>query len=64
MSERHTTSDGKMRLEVGGEEVPMNRFVRAALAGVVEGFLSALEGVGPGEVRLVIPAEQRRPPKA
>ncbi|MGQ9730277.1 MAG: hypothetical protein ACUVX8_03310 [Candidatus Zipacnadales bacterium] len=47
-------------LTVGGKKVPLNRFVEAALVGVIEGFLGALKGVGGGEVVITLPAERRQ----
>ena len=50
---------GRARLSVGGQRIPLNRFVEGALVGVVEGFLSAMRDVPPGEVVLTIPADRR-----
>jgi hypothetical protein len=50
---------GRATLSIGGQRIPMNRFVEGALVGIVEGFLSALREVPPGEVVLTIPADRR-----
>jgi hypothetical protein len=59
MAEQSTKPETKATLSVGGHKIPVNPFVESALVGVVDGFLSALRDVGPGEVTIVIPAERR-----
>jgi len=59
MGDPTRSSSGRARLLVGGQRIPLNRFVENALVGVVEGFLSAMRDVPPGEVVLTIPADRR-----
>lgn len=49
----------RARLTINGKDVALNRFVESALVGVIEGYLSAMKGIGPGEVVITIPAERR-----
>ena len=60
MGEDQRKPGDRATLLVGGKQAPMNRFVESALVGVVEGFLSALSDIGPGEVQIVIPESRRR----
>jgi hypothetical protein len=40
--------------------VGLNRFVENSLVGLIEGYLSAMKGIEPGEVVITIPAERRK----
>jgi molybdopterin-guanine dinucleotide biosynthesis protein B len=52
--------DWAVSLRADGKEVPLNAFVRDALAGVLEGFLSALKGVpdSPSRLEIVMKREE------
>ena len=58
MSE-NTPKRPRATLTVGGRNVGLNRFVESSLVGVIEGYLSAMKGIEPGEVIITIPAERR-----
>jgi hypothetical protein len=47
-------------LTIGGKNVGLNRFVENSLVGLIEGYLSAMKGIEPGEVVITIPAERRK----
>jgi hypothetical protein len=62
MDRQASQTAGRATLVVGGQRVPMNRFVEGAVVGVVEGLLSGMRDVPPGEVTITIPANRRASP--
>ncbi|MBM3476189.1 MAG: hypothetical protein FJX75_23200 [Armatimonadetes bacterium] len=56
-----TPKKPRATLTIDGRNVGLNRFVENSLVGVIEGYLSAMKDIEPGEVVIRIPAEQRKP---
>jgi hypothetical protein len=55
----HSPAKSTATLSLDDREVELNHFAEAALVGIIEGYLSALRDVGPGEVVIRIPAGRR-----